>query len=62
MTDDCLTHFCLLVGESVTDLALPTTHKQAMASKEAEEWKEAEREELRSMNVNNVLKPCKLPD
>jgi len=33
-----------------------------MASKEAEEWKEAEREELRSMNVNNVLKPCKLPD
>ena len=62
LTDDCLTHFCFLVGESVTDLALPKTHKQAMASKEVEEWKKAEKEELRSMNVNNVLKPCKLPD
>jgi len=60
LTDDCLTHFCLLVGESVTDIALPKTHKQAMLSPEAEEWRKAEEEELRCMRVNKVLKPCKL--
>ena len=33
-----------------------------MASAEAEGWKKAEEDELRSMRVNNVLKPAKLPD
>ena len=43
-------------------MRLPKTHKQAMASAEAEEGKKAEEDELRSMRVNNVLKPAKLPD
>ena len=50
------------MGESVTDLKLPKTHKQAMQSPEAEQWRGAEEEELRSMRVNKVLKPSKLHD
>ena len=62
LNDDFLTHFCLLVGESVAEVNLPKNHKQAMLSADADKWKKAEEEELRSMKVNNVLKPSKLKE
>ena len=49
LSDDFLTHFCLLVGEGVAEVNLPKTHKQAMLSADAERWKRAEEEELRSV-------------
>jgi len=62
LNDDFLTHFCLLVGECVAEVNLPKNHKQAMLSADAEKWRKAEEEELRSMKVNNVLKPSKLKE
>jgi len=62
LNDDFLTSFCFTVRGGVTDLRLLKTLKQVIVSAKAEEWKKAEEDELRSMRVNNVIKPAKPPD
>ena len=49
-------------GISATEIGIPSTHKQAMTSPQAEQWKIAEDKEIHSLQKKNVLKPAVLPD
>ena len=59
---DSIVSNVLETGVSATEIGIPSTHKQAMASPQAEKWKVAESNEIHSLEKKNVLKPSILPE
>ena len=49
-------------GISATEIGIPSTHKQAMSSPQANQWQVAENNVIHSLEKKNVLKPSILPD
>jgi len=52
----------LEAGVAVTEVSIPSTHKQALKSLHAERWLQAEESEIHSLQKKQVLHACILPD
>jgi len=60
--NDNLVSYVLEAGLGVTDIAIPSTHKQALKSPHSEKWLQAEDSEIHSLQKKKVLQPCVLPE
>ena len=58
---DHLVDYCLMAESSNADIRTPNTRRQAMASKEREQWLAAEQKEIDSITKKEVLEPAVLP-
>ena len=62
VNNDNIVHNVLEAGLVVTDIAIPSTHKQALKSAQSEKWLQAEDTEIHSLQKKKVLHPCTLPE
>ena len=59
---DNIVMFVLETGAAVTEVSIPSTHKQALKSVHAEHWLQAEDLEIHSLQKKKVLHACILPE
>jgi hypothetical protein len=59
---DHLLEYCLMALSSKEDIPTPNTRRQAMASKQRENWLAAEQKEIDSITKKEVLESAILPD